>query len=43
MDLVPGREGAAIADPYYDGEEQFGATWEDVEAAARALVEKLKS
>ena len=41
MDLVPGREGAAIADPYYDGEEQFEATWEDVEAAARALVGRL--
>ena len=41
MDLVPGREGAAIADPYYDGEEQFQDTWEDVEAAAQALVERL--
>ena len=43
MDLVPGREGAAIADPYYDGEEQFEATWEDVDAAAKALVAKLKA
>ena len=41
MDLVPGREGAAIADPYYDGEEQFEATWEDVDAAAQALVKRL--
>ncbi len=41
MDLVPGREGAAIADPYHDGEEQFEATWEDVNAAANALVEWL--
>ena len=41
MDLVPGREGAAIADPYHDGEEQFAATWEDVETAAKALVERL--
>ena len=43
MDLVPGREGAAIADPYYNGEEQFAATWEDVQAAAQALVAKLMS
>lgn len=41
MDLVPGREGAAIADPYHDGEEQFEYTWEDVDAAAKALVERL--
>ena len=41
MDLVPGREGAAIADPYHDGEDQFAATWDDVDAAAQALVAKL--
>ncbi|MEP5939161.1 MAG: low molecular weight protein-tyrosine-phosphatase [Erythrobacter sp.] len=41
MDMVPGREGAAIADPYYDGEDQFDDTWEDVDAAAKALVEGL--
>lgn len=38
MDLVKGREGAAIADPYYDGEDQFDVTWADVNAAAHALV-----
>ncbi|QUL38892.1 low molecular weight protein-tyrosine-phosphatase [Erythrobacter sp. JK5] len=37
LDVVEGREGAAIADPYYDGEESFEATWEDVWAAAEAL------
>jgi protein-tyrosine phosphatase len=41
MDMVPGREGAAVADPYYDGEEHFEYTWEDVWRAARALVERL--
>lgn len=41
MDVVSGREGAAIADPYYDGEEQFEYTWQDVSAAAEALVEQL--
>lgn len=41
MDMVPGREGAAVADPYYDGEEHFEFTWEDVWLAAEALVERL--
>ena len=41
MDMVPGREGAAIADPYYDGEDQFEFTWEDVNAAAEAIVARL--
>ncbi|UIP05962.1 low molecular weight phosphotyrosine protein phosphatase [Erythrobacter sp. SDW2] len=41
MDMVPGREGAAVADPYYDGEEQFEYTWEDVWRAAQALVARL--
>lgn len=43
MDCVKGREGAAIADPYYDGEEHFGPTWEDVDAAAQALIATLQS
>lgn len=41
LDIVEGREGAAIADPYYDGQERFEDTWADVEMAARALVERL--
>ena len=41
MDMVPGREGAAVADPYYDGEENFQFTWEDVWMAAQAIVAKL--
>ncbi len=42
MDMVPGREGAAIADPYYDGEERFEDTWEDVSMAAEAILERLR-
>jgi protein-tyrosine phosphatase len=38
LDHVPGREGAAVADPYYGGEEHFADTWNDVEKAARELV-----
>ncbi|WP_375291372.1 low molecular weight protein-tyrosine-phosphatase [Qipengyuania sp.] len=41
MDVVPGREGASIADPYHGGEENFADTWEDATAAAKALVGKL--
>lgn len=43
MDVVPGREGAAIADPYYDGEEHFEFTWEDVWSAAQSIVERMKA
>ncbi len=43
MDVVAGREGAAIADPYYDGEERFEDTWEDVWSAAQALIEQMKA
>jgi len=42
LDLVPGREGQPVKDPYYGGAEGFDATWDDVAAAARALVAKLK-
>ncbi|WP_374405664.1 low molecular weight protein-tyrosine-phosphatase [Pelagerythrobacter sp.] len=41
LDLVPGREGASVSDPYYGGEELFEYTWDDVTAAARALVAEL--
>lgn len=43
LDLVPGREGAAVADPYYGGEENFRDCWEDVSRAARALVALLQA
>jgi protein-tyrosine phosphatase len=39
MDMVPGREGRGIADPYFD-DEGFGDTWRDVTMAAKALVTK---
>lgn len=41
LDHVEGREGASVADPYYGGAEGFATTWEDVSAAAGALVRKL--
>lgn len=41
MDMVPGRAGAAVKDPYFGGDEGFEETWRDVSAAARALAEML--
>jgi len=37
MDVVPGREGDDVHDPYYGNEAGFEVTWEDVSAAAAAL------
>ena len=41
LDLVKGREGQAVADPYYGGPEDFAQSWADVDAAAQALVARL--
>lgn len=43
MDLVPGREGSDVADPYFGDVAGFDATWNDVTRAAKALVERLRS
>ena len=43
LDLVPGRAGEAVADPWYGEEEGFLITWEEVSAAARALVAELQA
>lgn len=43
LDLLPGREGASVADPYYGGEEDFEATWDDVSRAAKALIKMLQA
>jgi len=40
LDHVPGREGQAVADPYYGGDSHFDSTWRDVIEAARALADK---
>lgn len=41
LDLVPGRAGEGVVDPYYGGAEGFEATWDDVSAAAAAIVTRL--
>jgi protein-tyrosine phosphatase len=37
LDHVPGREGAAVADPYHGDEAQFDTAWAEVAAGARGL------
>lgn len=41
LDLVPGRERQAVADPYYGSEDGFEVTWGEVSEAAAALVARL--
>ncbi len=41
LDHVPGREGEAVADPYYGDEAHFDLTWSDVTEGARALARKI--
>ena len=41
LDIVEGRAGEAVADPYFGDDTGFEVTWADVTAAARALVERL--
>lgn len=41
LDLVPGREGEGVRDPYYGEDDGFETTWADVSAAARAIVAEL--
>jgi protein-tyrosine phosphatase len=43
LDLVPGRRGASVADPYYGDAGGFAATWDDVSAVAAALVAERSS
>jgi protein-tyrosine phosphatase len=40
-DLVPGREGQPVADPYYGDDSGFAQTWREVTDAARHLVAHL--
>lgn len=41
MDLVPGREGTGVTDPYFGDDAGFDVTWDDVTKAARAIVRRL--
>lgn len=41
LDMVPGREGETVHDPFYGTESDFEAAWDDVSEAAGALVRSL--
>jgi len=41
LDHLPGSEGQAVADPYYGDDAGFDACWHQVDAATRALAERL--
>jgi protein-tyrosine phosphatase len=41
LDHVEGREGEAVADPYYGGDDHFDRTWADVWAGTGALLKAL--
>lgn len=43
LDLVPGRRGESVTDPYYGADDGFAATWADVSAVAAALVAETSS
>ena len=43
MDLIPGREGTSVTDPYFGEDEGFDETWSDVTRAAHALIAQLKA
>lgn len=43
LDMVAGREGQSVADPYFGDEAGFEITWTDVSQAAQALVEWIES
>ncbi|HWH16859.1 MAG TPA: low molecular weight protein-tyrosine-phosphatase [Allosphingosinicella sp.] len=41
LDHVEGRQGEAVADPYYGEAEHFDVTWNDVAEGAKGLARKL--
>jgi len=43
MDLVEGREGTPVKDPYYGDQRDFEAVWDEVTAASEALIEELSA
>jgi protein-tyrosine phosphatase len=43
LDLLPGRAGGSVTDPYYGADDGFAATWDDVDAVAAALVERFSA
>lgn len=42
LDLVDGRAGEPVPDPYYGDDEGFEACWQTINVAVKALIEQLK-
>ena len=42
LDFVPGREGEAVADPYFGDESGFEVTWREVNEGARGLLARIR-
>ena len=42
LDVIPGREGETVLDPYYGDVGGFDITWDDVSAAADALIDRFR-
>ena len=43
LDLIPGRGGEGVTDPYYGKDDGFATTWDDVAGVAAALVAEFSS
>jgi protein-tyrosine phosphatase len=43
LDMVPGRAGEAVADPYYGDANGFSRTWQDMSLVAAALVDATRA
>ena len=43
LDLVEGREGEGVRDPYQHGEAEFDAAWRDAELIARAIADRIEA
>jgi protein-tyrosine phosphatase len=43
LDMVAGREGQSVVDPYFGDEAGFETTWDEVTEAAQALVERFET
>lgn len=41
LDHIPGREGQAVADPYYGEEAGFDVTWAEVTEGVKALAQRI--
>lgn len=42
LDHAPGREGQAVADPYYGHESDFALCWDDCDAGVRGLLSEIQ-